>query len=372
MIRRKRGVVLNIGSLAGVRMIDAPIHYCASKAAIKGLTEALAKEVARYGIRVLCLAPGLLEDGVGRNLPEHRLADYLKHCALGRVGTFDEVARLAAFLVSDAQQLHVRRDGDRRRRRVGMDAAAPVTIVIGGSGAVGRVVCRTLAARGARVGFTYLTNETVARELTAAIPDSTARRLDVRDIGAIDRTLDEFEALFGRIDALVNCAAVGVAGSHSAPPAHRTHGPTSPRKRWDTMLAVNTKASFFAVRRVARLMRDRGGVNVVLLGSIDGVKPAPAPVHYAASKAALRGYDPGDGQGARAREASRVNSVAPGVLDDGLSRDAAGATAPRIPETLRPEAVRTHRGSREPGHVAGRREHARHRPDPGSRRSVVA
>ena len=41
-----------------------------------------------------------LEDGVGRNLPEHRLADYLKHCALGRVGTFDEVARLAAFMVS--------------------------------------------------------------------------------------------------------------------------------------------------------------------------------------------------------------------------------------------------------------------------------
>ena len=101
MIRRKRGVVLNIGSLAGVRMIEAPIHYCASKAAVKGLTEALAKEVARYGIRVNCLAPGLLEDGVGRNLPDHRLADYLKHCALGRLGGLDEVARFASFLVSD-------------------------------------------------------------------------------------------------------------------------------------------------------------------------------------------------------------------------------------------------------------------------------
>ena len=84
-----------------VRMLEAPIHYCASKAAVKGLTEALAKEVARYGIRVNSLAPGLLEDGVGRNLPEHRLADYLKHCALGRIGRLDEVARLAAFLVSD-------------------------------------------------------------------------------------------------------------------------------------------------------------------------------------------------------------------------------------------------------------------------------
>lgn len=102
MIRRKSGVVLNIGSLAGVRMIEAPIHYCASKAAVRGMTEAMAKEVARYGIRILCLAPGLLEDGVGRNLPDYKLAEYLKHCALGRVGCFEEVARCAAFLVSDA------------------------------------------------------------------------------------------------------------------------------------------------------------------------------------------------------------------------------------------------------------------------------
>jgi len=102
MIRRKAGVILNVGSLAGVRMIEAPIHYCASKAAVRGMTEALAKEVARYNIRVLCLAPGLLEDGVGRNLPDYKLAEYLKHCSLGRVGCFEEVAGFASFLVSDA------------------------------------------------------------------------------------------------------------------------------------------------------------------------------------------------------------------------------------------------------------------------------
>jgi NAD(P)-dependent dehydrogenase (short-subunit alcohol dehydrogenase family) len=104
MIRRKSGVVLNLGSLAGVRMMAAPIHYCASKAAIVELTQALAKEVARHGVRVLCLAPGLLEGGMGQNLPEYRLADYLEHCSLGRVGTFDEIAELAAFLVSDGSR----------------------------------------------------------------------------------------------------------------------------------------------------------------------------------------------------------------------------------------------------------------------------
>ncbi|MDP3276740.1 MAG: SDR family oxidoreductase [Deltaproteobacteria bacterium] len=101
MIRRKKGVVINMGSLAGERMIEAPVHYSTSKAALRGMTEALAKEVGRYGIRVLLLAPGLLEDGLGRNLPEHRLTDYVAHCALGRVGTFEEVADLCAFLASD-------------------------------------------------------------------------------------------------------------------------------------------------------------------------------------------------------------------------------------------------------------------------------
>jgi len=101
MIRQKSGRVLNIGSLAGMRLIESPVHYAASKAAIKGFTEALAKEVGRYGITVNSIAPGILEGGVGSNLPSYRLENYLKHCALGRVGIFDEISRTAAFMVSD-------------------------------------------------------------------------------------------------------------------------------------------------------------------------------------------------------------------------------------------------------------------------------
>jgi 3-oxoacyl-[acyl-carrier protein] reductase len=101
MIRRKSGTILNIGSLAGVRLIEAPVHYASSKAALKGFTESLAKEVGRYGITVNCLAPGILEGGVGNQLPAYRLEDYVHHCALGRIGTFRDVANTAAFMISD-------------------------------------------------------------------------------------------------------------------------------------------------------------------------------------------------------------------------------------------------------------------------------
>jgi NAD(P)-dependent dehydrogenase (short-subunit alcohol dehydrogenase family) len=101
MVREKRGRILNISSLAGVKMMQAPVHYSAAKAALKGFTEALAKEIGRYGITVNCLAPGVLEEGVSHNLPKNRREEYLRHCALGRLGTMEEAAEVAAFLVSD-------------------------------------------------------------------------------------------------------------------------------------------------------------------------------------------------------------------------------------------------------------------------------
>lgn len=101
MLRQRSGVILNVGSLAGSRVLEAPAHYGASKAALSGFTVTLAKELARYGIRVNCLAPGLLDDGVGGSLPEHRRQEYTRHTALGRVGKIEEAAQCAAFMVSD-------------------------------------------------------------------------------------------------------------------------------------------------------------------------------------------------------------------------------------------------------------------------------
>jgi NAD(P)-dependent dehydrogenase (short-subunit alcohol dehydrogenase family) len=101
MVKQRRGRILNVSSLAGVKMMQAPVHYATAKAALKGFTEALAKEIGRYGITVNCVAPGGLEEGVSDHLPKERRDDYLRHCALRRMGTCAEVAEVAAFLVSD-------------------------------------------------------------------------------------------------------------------------------------------------------------------------------------------------------------------------------------------------------------------------------
>ena len=101
MIRQKAGAILSIGNFATGRVVESPVHYAASKAALAGFTEALAREVGRYAIRVNLLAPGILDTGMSLGLPQHRVREYLDQCALGRVGEAAEIAEAAAFLVSD-------------------------------------------------------------------------------------------------------------------------------------------------------------------------------------------------------------------------------------------------------------------------------
>jgi 3-oxoacyl-[acyl-carrier protein] reductase len=101
MVRERYGRIINVGSLAGVKMMQAPVHYATAKAALKGFTESLAKEIGRYGITVNCVAPGILDEGVSDHLPPARKEEYVRHCALRRVGKLEEAADMIAFLASD-------------------------------------------------------------------------------------------------------------------------------------------------------------------------------------------------------------------------------------------------------------------------------
>ena len=101
MIRQKAGSIVNIGSLAGARMLEVPVHYATAKSAVTGFTLSLARELGRYHIRVNAAVPGMLEGGVASNIPDRQRQQYNDHCALSRPGHCSEIAELVAFLASD-------------------------------------------------------------------------------------------------------------------------------------------------------------------------------------------------------------------------------------------------------------------------------
>jgi 3-oxoacyl-[acyl-carrier protein] reductase len=101
MVRQRRGAILNIASISGVVGMAGQTNYSASKAGLIGFTKALAKEVGRRNITVNSLALGLIETDMTAALPEEYKQKMLEQIPLGRYGLVEEVARVAAFLLSD-------------------------------------------------------------------------------------------------------------------------------------------------------------------------------------------------------------------------------------------------------------------------------
>ena len=101
MIRRHRGVIVNISSMWGQVGASCEVHYSAAKAAVIGLTRALAKEVGPSGIRVNCIAPGVIQTEMNRNLTPETLEALKEETPLELLGDPADVAKAAWFLTSE-------------------------------------------------------------------------------------------------------------------------------------------------------------------------------------------------------------------------------------------------------------------------------
>jgi NAD(P)-dependent dehydrogenase (short-subunit alcohol dehydrogenase family) len=104
MIRRGHGKVINVGSMYGVIGVARYAAYCASKAAVDGLTRSLAVEWARHGIQINCLAPGYMNTDIPRAAlaDERTRALFLSKVPARRIGEPEEVGALAVYLASPA------------------------------------------------------------------------------------------------------------------------------------------------------------------------------------------------------------------------------------------------------------------------------
>lgn len=100
MIKRHSGNIVNISSVWGVCGASCETHYSAAKAALIGLTKALAKEVGPSGIRVNCVAPGVIETDMLAGFSTEDLDALSDQTPLCRIGTPQDVANVVSFLLS--------------------------------------------------------------------------------------------------------------------------------------------------------------------------------------------------------------------------------------------------------------------------------
>ena len=101
MVRRKRGSIVIVSSMWGQVGASCEAAYSASKAGLCGLTKALAKELAPSGIRVNCVAPGVIRTPMLKDFTEEDLENLRLETPLERLGEPEDVAELVAYLASE-------------------------------------------------------------------------------------------------------------------------------------------------------------------------------------------------------------------------------------------------------------------------------
>ena len=102
MLRMHAGSIVNLSSMWGQVGASCEVLYSATKAAVIGLTKALAQEVGPSGIRVNCVAPGVIDTAMNSHLSGDDLKTLAESTPLMRLGTPEEVAQAVYFLASDS------------------------------------------------------------------------------------------------------------------------------------------------------------------------------------------------------------------------------------------------------------------------------
>jgi NAD(P)-dependent dehydrogenase (short-subunit alcohol dehydrogenase family) len=185
---------------------------------------------------------------------------------------------------------------------------AKVAIVTGGARYIGAAYSRKLAEEGAAVVIAdVLDGEPVAKEIRTAGGKALALKVDVSNENDTNRMAAEAVNAFGRIDILVNNAAIFI--NIQRHPFYEISA-----EEWDKVSAVNIKGPFLCAKAVFRQMKEQKYGKIINISSSTAYWGTPNFLHYVASKAALIGMTR-----SLAREVGSygicVNAIAPGLVE---------------------------------------------------------
>jgi 3-oxoacyl-[acyl-carrier protein] reductase len=186
-------------------------------------------------------------------------------------------------------------------------------LVTGGSGGLGRAICRELAGRGLTVAIGYHRNrgfaEGLAAELQAEGRDVRAVRLDVVDAAGLAETVGRLAGDWGGLDGLVNGAAVNVDGLL----------PDLSPDDIGRMCAVNVAGTLYAIRATLPHLLAAGGGRIVNFSSMLASRTIPGTSGYVATKGAIESLTRALAVEWGAKDIL-INAVAPGFIDAGLGK----------------------------------------------------
>lgn len=181
-----------------------------------------------------------------------------------------------------------------------------VAVITGGASGIGAALAKGLARHGAEVVLAdrqLALAEQVAETIRRAGGRAVARELDVRDMEAFSRLVDETEARSGGVDFLFNNAGIGVGGEM------HTYSP----RDWDDVFDVNLRGVAYGVQAVYSHMIQRGSGHIVNTASMAGLVGAPGAGSYVAAKHAVVGLSKALRTEAKLHGV-RVSVVCPGAI----------------------------------------------------------
>jgi NAD(P)-dependent dehydrogenase (short-subunit alcohol dehydrogenase family) len=206
-----------------------------------------------------------------------------------------------------------------------MDIEGKVALVTGAAKRLGRTIALALAERGAELVLHYHTSEREAHEVLGLVKRLGGKPVAVRaDLAAspeIDAVVEGAMRAFGRIDILVNSAAI----------FYRTPFSALTEADWDRFLTVNLKAPFLLCRHVGEVMLRQGRGKIINLADIAGAKVWAEFIPYSVSKAGLLALTTGLAKALA--PTVQVNAIAPGavLLPDDSAADERARAAERVP-----------------------------------------
>jgi len=200
-----------------------------------------------------------------------------------------------------------------------------VALVTGGSRGLGAATALALAEQGADVAISYAASADKAETVVSRLRDLGVRALAIRadqgDASSARPLIDAVVAHFGKLDILVNNAAIAVQGKLTDDPALDTEG-------LDRQWRINVLGAVATTRAAAQKLSDGG--RVVFIGSGLGSRVAfPGVADYAGTKAAIVGYAKGVGRDLGPRNIT-VNVVQPGIMPTDMAADVADKLPPAI------------------------------------------